>query len=68
MIELNLAELGSELVWQLEVLAAIRCMCVRNDIDSEWCRDQEAKVAELLRTLRRIMKVRGDVMQIREKG
>ncbi|MBA7683548.1 hypothetical protein ES703_91917 [subsurface metagenome] len=68
MIELDLEKLRLELVWQLEVLAAIRCMCSRHGMDLTWCTLKEDAVAGLLKTVRRIIKVRGDVMQIREKG
>lgn len=67
MIELNLDRLGEGLVWQLEMMAAIRRMCITHEIDCGWCAEKERKTAELLRSLRKVIEVRGNVLQIRTK-
>ena len=68
MIELDLGKVLDSLMWELKVLAAVRCVCVANGIDVVWCAERERRTSGLIGSVRRIIAVRGDVMQIREKG
>lgn len=67
MIELSLDRLVEGLVWQLKVLAAIRCMCLAHRIDVAWCADLERDTAELLRSVRKVIEVKGNVLVVRAK-
>lgn len=67
MIELSLDKVMGCLIWELKVLAAIRCMCVAHEIDCTWCANQERETAELLRAVRRVIKVKGDVLVVKPK-
>lgn len=68
MIELSLDRLGEALVWQLEMLAAMRRMCAQHEIDGSWIGVKEQRVAELLRNIRRVVKVKGNVLVVKSKG
>lgn len=68
MIELDLGKVLDSLMWELKVLAAIRCVCVANQIDVVWCVERERGTARLIGSVRRVISARGGVMQIREKG
>jgi len=67
MIELDLVKLQGCLIWELKVLAVIRRVCVEHGADVEWCANQEQETAKLHEALRMVRKLRGDVMQIRDK-
>ncbi len=68
MIELDLDKVMVSLIWELKVLAAIRCVCAAHKIDVGWCANQERETAELLRSVRRVVKVKGNVLVVKEKG
>jgi len=65
MIELNLEKLAEGLVWQLKMLAATRRMCITHEMECGWCAEKERKTAELLRSLRKVIEVKGNVLVIR---
>ncbi len=67
MIELDLVKLQKCMIWELEVLASIRCMCVAHQIDVLWCAEREREVAELHEALRKVRKARGDVLVVKPK-
>ncbi|MBA7583437.1 hypothetical protein ES708_25380 [subsurface metagenome] len=68
MIELDLRKVLEHLVWKLEVLAVIRRVCAANGVDFRWCVDQEDGTAKVLRDLRKVIKVKGDVLVVKPKG
>lgn len=67
MIELDLVKLQGCLIWELKVLAAIRRMCVEHEINVGWCTEREVETAGLHEALRRVRKVRGDVLVVKPK-
>ena len=67
MIELDLDKVMSSLVWKLKVLAAMRSMCGANEIDAGWCIGEEQETAELLRSVRRVVQVKGNVLVVKPK-
>lgn len=67
MIELSLDRVAAGLVWELEMLAAIRRMCATHQIDWEWCREKEQEVAELLGSVRKVIRVKGNVLVVKPK-
>lgn len=67
MIELELGKVLDSLMWELKVLGAVRCVCVANQIDVTWLAERERGTARLVEAVRRVVAVRGEVMQIRDK-
>ncbi|MBA7658239.1 hypothetical protein ES703_66188 [subsurface metagenome] len=67
MIELDLEKVRKCLIWNMKVLASIRCMCVANGIDVAWCADEERETAKLHENLRKLIKVKGDVLVVKPK-
>lgn len=68
MIELDLRKLAEGLVWQLEMLAAIRRMAKQHGLEWGWIGEKERGVAALLRSLREVMRFKGNVMVVKPKG
>lgn len=67
MIELELDKVMRCLMWKLKVLASMRCMCVAHELDAEWCVYHERETAELLRSVRKVIKVKGNVLVVKAK-
>ena len=67
MIELDLDKVQGCLIWELKVLASIRCMCVAHGIDVAWCAEQERETAGVLRAVRKIVEVKGNVLVVKQK-
>ena len=64
MIELNLEDVAWVVTAHLNTLAAVRGMCVEHKIDSMWCREKEQEAAVVLRDLRRVIEVKGNVLVV----
>lgn len=68
MVELDLRKLMDCLIWELKVLAAVRRACADHGIETGWLDSQEGEVAKLHESLRMVVKMRGDVLCVREKA
>lgn len=67
MIELDLVKLQGCLIWELKILAAVRRMCVDHGIDVTWCTNQEQETAKLHEQLRKVVKMRGEILVVKPK-
>ncbi len=62
MIEVNLTVLGKVCIQQLEILAAIRCMCSKHAAPIDWISEWENEVAGALKDLRLLIVAQGDTL------
>ncbi len=67
MIELDLEKVRRCLIWELKVLAAVRGVCVEQGIDTAWCEEAERETAKVLKSVRRVITVKGEIMQVESK-
>ncbi len=62
MIEVNLAELSKVLLQHLEILAAVRCLCLIHGQEVDWIVAWEREVGGLTKGLRLARGAKGDVL------
>lgn len=62
MIEVNLTVLSKVCIQQLEILAAVRCMCTKHGLPIDWICEWESEVAGVLKDLRLLRTAQGDTL------
>lgn len=68
MIELNLEDVAWVVTAHLKTLAAVRGMCVEQRIDFMWCREKELEAAKVLKSIRKVIELKGNVLLVKPKG